>query len=173
MSQETSSWRTIFPLDHVDRVLEAWRRERPDVDSSPVAIVGRVSRLARALEQGLDTVYARHHLDGALFDVLATLRRQGAPFELRASQLAGQLMLTASGTTKRLDRLARDGLVQREACEDDRRGVMVRLTTKGRRVVDAVYPEHMANEARLVAGLTKAEQRDLARLLRKLTESLG
>jgi len=160
-------------MDHVDRVLEAWRRERPDVDSSPVAVVGRVSRLARTLEQGLDVVYARHGLDGALFDVLATLRRQGEPFELRARELAGQLMLTASGATKRLDRLAREGLVRREACEDDRRGVMVRLTAKGKRLIDAVYPEHMANEAELVAGLTKAEQRDLARLLRKLTESLS
>jgi DNA-binding MarR family transcriptional regulator len=143
------------------------------VDSSPVAIVGRVSRLARALERELDTVYDRFGLDGALFDVLATHRRQGAPYALRASELADQLMLTASGTTKRLDRLEREGLVEREACEDDRRGVSVRLTAKGRRLIDTAYPEHMANEARLLGGLTKAERRELATLLRKLAESVA
>jgi DNA-binding MarR family transcriptional regulator len=158
--------------DHVDTVLQQWRRERPDLDSSPVAVVGRVSRLSRALEDRLEPVYADHGLDGGLFDVLATLRRQGPPFQLSPRELADASMLTSSGTTKRLDRLERAGLIKRRPDPDDRRGVLIELTAAGRKVIDAAYPQHMANEDRLLAPLTKSERKQLASLLKKLLAGL-
>ena len=158
--------------DHVDTVLEQWRRERPDLDSSPVAVVGRVSRLSRALEDRLEPVYAEHGLDGGLFDVLATLRRQGPPYQLSPRELADASMLTSSGTTKRLDRLERAGLIARKPDPDDRRGVLIELTPAGGKLIDAAYPEHMANEDRLLAALTKTERKQLASLLKKLLAGL-
>jgi DNA-binding MarR family transcriptional regulator len=158
--------------DHVDTVLEQWRRERPELDSSPVAVVGRVSRLSRELEERLEPVYEAHGLDGGLFDLLATLRRQGPPFRLCPRDLADAVMLSSSGTTKRLDRLEDAGLIVRKPDPADRRSVLVELTPAGRRLIDAAYPEHMANEDELLSPLTKAERRQLAALLRKLTLGL-
>ena len=158
--------------DHVDEVLEQWKRERPELDSTPVAVVGRLSRLSRALEDRLEPVYREHGLDGGLFDVLATLRRQGSPYRLSPRELADASMLTSSGTTKRLDRLEGAGLITRKPDPDDRRGVLIELTPAGRKLIDAAYPQHMANEDRLLAPLTKAEQRQLAALLRKLLVGL-
>ena len=99
--------------DGVDLILEQWRRERPDLDPSPIGVVGRVSRLARELEQRLEPVYREHGLEPGWHDVLATLRRSGPPYRLRPSEFTGALMLTSSGTTKRLDRLEQAGLITR------------------------------------------------------------
>jgi DNA-binding MarR family transcriptional regulator len=158
--------------DRVDEILEQWARERPDVDTSPIGVVGRVSRLARALEQRLEPVYGRHGLEAGLFDVLATLRRMGPPYELCPTDLADATMLTSSGTTKRLDRLERAGLIRRKPDPEDRRSVIIELTPAGRQVVDETLPEHMANEARLLGALTDRERRELARLLRKVIAGL-
>ena len=91
--------------DGVDQIIEQWRRERPDLDPEPIGVIGRISRLAREIEQELERVYREHGLEPGWHDVLATLRRQGAPYQLRPSDFASSLMLTSSGTTKRLDRL--------------------------------------------------------------------
>src|SRR6476619_6334225 len=99
--------------DGVDVILEQWRRERPELDHSPVGVVGRISRLARELEQRLEPIYREHGLEPGWHDVLATLRRSGPPYQLRPSELTGTLMLTSSGTTKRLDRLEQAGLIAR------------------------------------------------------------
>jgi DNA-binding MarR family transcriptional regulator len=154
--------------DGVDLILEQWRRERPEVDSSPIAVVGRISRLARELEQRLEPVYREHGLEGGWYDVLATLRRSGPPYTLRPSELTGALMLTSSGTTKRLDRLEQAGLIARAPDPHDRRGTLIRLTAAGRKRVDAVTEAHMANERRLLESLSAAERKQLADLLRKL-----
>jgi len=159
--------------DHVDTVLAQWQRERPDLDSTPVAVIGRISRLSRALEDRLDPVYEQHGLDGGLFDLLATLRRQGAPYQLSPRELADAAMLTSSGTTKRLDRLESAGLIARKPDPADRRGVVIELTPAGRKVIEAAYPQHMANEDRLLAPLTKSERKQLAALLKKLLAGLG
>ena len=95
--------------DGVDRILRQWQRERPDLDTSPMGVIGRVSRLSRQLEQRLDPVFARHGLEQGLFDVLATLRRSGEPYRMRPADLAASVMLTSSGITKRLDRLEASG----------------------------------------------------------------
>ena len=154
--------------DGVDRIIEQWRRERPELDHSPIGVVGRISRLARELERRLEPVYREHGLEPGWHDVLATLRRTGPPYELRPSELTGTLMLTSSGTTKRLDRLEQAGLVERAPDPRDRRGVLIRLTAKGRDVIDATTEAHLANERRLLDALTGAERERLADLLRKL-----
>jgi DNA-binding MarR family transcriptional regulator len=154
--------------DDVDDILDQWKRERPDLDSSPIGLIGRTSRLARELEQRLEPVYREYGLEAGWHDVLATLRRQGPPYRLRPSEFTGTLMLTSSGTTKRLDRLEQAGLIAREPDPEDRRGTLITLTAAGRKLIDDVMEAHLANERRLVASLTDAEQRRLADLLRKL-----
>ena len=154
--------------DGVDLILEQWGRERPDLDATPLAVIGRVSRLSRELELRLEPVFARHGLEAGLYDVLATLRRAGAPYLVRPSELAASLMLTASGMTKRLDRLEQAGLVARHPDPADRRGVLIELTPAGRQVIDSTATEHVANESNLLSALSRAERQQLASLLRKL-----
>ena len=158
--------------DGVDAIIEQWRRERPELDHAPIGIVGRLSRLAREIEARLEPVYRDHGLEPGWHDVLATLRRQGAPYQLRPSDFTGSLMLTSSGTTKRLDRLERAGLVERAPDPDDRRGVIITLTEAGHELIDRVTEAHMANEHRLLEGLSAREREQLAGLLRKLGLSL-
>jgi DNA-binding MarR family transcriptional regulator len=154
--------------DGVDLILEQWRRERPDLDPSPIGVIGRISRLARELEQRLEVVYREHGLEPGWHDVLATLRRSGPPYRLRPSEFTGALMLTSSGTTKRLDRLEQAGLITRAPDPDDRRGTQIALTPAGRQLIDAVTAAHLDNERELLRSLTAAEQQQLADLLRKL-----
>ncbi len=158
--------------DGVDLIIEQWRRERPELDHSPIGIVGRLSRVAREIEARLEPVYREHGLEPGWPDVLATLRRTGPPYQLRPSDFTGSLMLTSSGTTKRLDRLERAGLVERAPDPDDRRGVIITLTEAGHELIDRVTEAHMANEHRLLEGLSAREREQLAGLLRKLGLSL-
>ena len=158
--------------DGVDTIIEQWRAARPDLDPSPIGVIGRVSRLARELEARLEPVYKEHGLEPGWHDLLATLRRSGPPFALRPSDLTGTLMLTSSGTTKRLDKLEEAGLIARGPDPDDRRAILITLTAKGKDLIDGVTAAHLANEASLLEGLSAAEQRELAALLRKLLLSL-
>ena len=158
--------------DDIDIVLEQWARERPDLDHGPIGIVGRVSRLARELEQRMEPTYRARGLEGGWYDVLATLRRSGPPYQLRPSELTGTVMLTSSGTTKRLDRLETAGLIARTPDLTDRRGTLITLTEAGHAALDATIEAHLDNERELIAGLTAREQEQLAALLRKLRRGL-
>jgi DNA-binding MarR family transcriptional regulator len=158
----------VSERDGVDLILEQWRRERPDLDPSPIGVIGRISRLARELEQELERVYREHGLESGWHDVLATLRRHGPPYQLRPSEFSSTLMLTSSGTTKRLDRLEQAGLITRAPDPQDRRGVIITLTPAGLELIDAVMEAHLANERRLLGALSQSEQDRLADLLRKL-----
>ena len=158
--------------DHVDAIIEQWSRERPDVDPRPIGVIGRISRLARDLEPRMDRVQVASGLEPGWYDVLAALRRSGPPYRMRPTDFAGALMLTSSGTTKRLDRLERAGLIARAPDPQDRRGILITLTDAGRELVDAATDAHLANEKRLLEGLTAEDQRRLADLLRKLQLSL-
>jgi DNA-binding MarR family transcriptional regulator len=158
----------VAQRDGVDLILEQWERERPDLDSSPIGIIGRISRLARELEQRLEPVYREHGLEPGWHDVLATLRRSGPPYRLRPSEFTDALMLTSSGTTKRLDRLEQAGLIARAPDPDDRRGTLITLTPAGRTLIDKLTEAHLANECRLLDSLSEADRRRLADLLRKL-----
>src|SRR6188472_4587897 len=135
--------------DGVDVILEQWRRERPELDPSPIGVIGRISRLARELEQRLEAVYREHGLEPGWHDVLATLRRTGPPYRLRPTELTSALMLTSSGTTKRLDRLEEAGLIARAPDPDDRRGTLISLTAAGSSLIDKLTEAHLANERRL------------------------
>jgi DNA-binding MarR family transcriptional regulator len=154
--------------DAVDAIVDQWKTERPDLDPSPIGIVGRVSRLARELEARLEPVYKAHGLEPGWHDVLATLRRTGPDHRLRPTDLTDATMLTSSGTTKRLDKLEQAGLIRREADPNDRRGTLITLTEAGRDLIDNVTAAHLANEARLISALDPSEQSALADLLRKL-----
>ena len=154
--------------DGVDLIIEQWQRERPELDHSPIGIVGRISRLARELEDRLEPVYREHGLEPGWHDVLATLRRTGPPFQLRPTDLTNASMLTSSGTTKRLDKLEQAGLIARSADPADRRGTIITLTDAGRELIDALTAAHLQNERAIIGALSEAEQRRLADLLRKL-----
>ncbi|RKT57330.1 MarR family winged helix-turn-helix transcriptional regulator [Saccharothrix australiensis] len=159
--------------DHVDLVLDQWRDQRPDLDVSPMAVIGRLSRLARLADGELGRTFARHGLDRASFDVLATLRRAAPPHHLTPTELMRSSMVTSGAITQRLDRLEARGLVARTPSEVDGRGVVVALTDAGRELVDRALPDHLATEDRLLAALGPADRRTLADTLRTVLESLG
>ena len=159
--------------DHVQHVLEQWRREAPDLDRSPMGVVGRISRLAQLLQAELEPVFAAHGVNGGEFDVLASLRRAGRPYRLTPTELSKALMVTSGGMTKRLAALESRGLIRREPDPNDRRSSAVTLTREGKRLVDSILPEHVANEARLVGELSGRERAELAGLLEALALSLG
>jgi DNA-binding MarR family transcriptional regulator len=154
--------------DGVDVILEQWRRERPELDASPIGVIGRISRLARELELRLEPTYREHGLEAGWYDVLATLRRTGPPYRLRPTEFTNALMLTSSGTTKRLYRLEEAGLIARTPDPEDRRGILITLTAAGRELLDKATDAHLENEHRLLEALTHADRRRLADLLRRL-----
>ncbi|MCZ4096405.1 MULTISPECIES: MarR family transcriptional regulator [Streptomyces] len=159
--------------DHVDRVLEQWGTQRPDLDVSPMAVIGRLKRLSRVIDAELRRTFAAHGLDAASFDVLATLRRSGPENRLTPAELMLAAMVTSGAVTQRLDRLQDRGLVTRTPSPSDRRVVHVALTRDGRDLIDEVLPDHLATENRLLAALTEPERAALANALRHLSESLG
>jgi DNA-binding MarR family transcriptional regulator len=160
-------------VDHVDVVLAQWARERPDLDVSPMGVIGRVSRLARLLEPELNRAFRVHGLDRPAFDVLATLRRAGPPHRMTPADLMRSSMITSGAVTQRLDRLENRGLVSRTRSELDARQVDVVLTEQGRQLIDQALPDHVANEHRLLQALTPPQRKTLADALRKLLEALG
>jgi DNA-binding MarR family transcriptional regulator len=159
--------------DHAQHVVDQWAVVRPELDVSPVLVIGRLHRVALALTTELVKVYNAHGLGEGDFDVLATLRRSGEPFELTPTELMDQTMVTSGAVTKRLDRLEGAGLVERRVSDGDRRSRIVVLTETGRELIDRAAPEHFANEARLLEPLTATERATLARLLVKLGAPLG
>lgn len=159
--------------DHVQHVLEQWRREAPELDRSPIGVVGRISRLAQLLQAELEPVFAAHEVNGGEFDVLASLRRAGKPYRLTPTELSNALMVTSGGMTKRLAALESRGLIRREPDPNDGRSTSVTLTREGRRLVEAILPEHVANEQRLLSELSNKERAELAGLLEALAVSLG
>ncbi|MET9958457.1 MarR family transcriptional regulator [Streptomyces sp. NPDC006326] len=158
------------PADHVARIQAEWARERPDLDVSPQGVIGRLHRLGLLLTERLCLVYRRYGLSEGEFDVLATLRRTGEPFERAPGELAAHTMVTTGAMTKRIDRLERDGLVTRRRSAEDGRGRVVALTPAGRELIDRAFAEHMENERSLLAGLSP---QDAARLESLLTAWLA
>jgi len=140
---------------------------RPDLDVSPQGVIGRLHRLAGYLTGELVVVYERHGLGEGEFDVLATLRRAGAPYERAPGELAEHTMVTTGAMTKRLDRLVAGGLVERRTAEDDGRRRIVALTPAGLSLIDAAFTEHMANERRLVDQLSASDREVLEAVLQR------
>lgn len=152
-------------IDAVGRIQAAWRRERPDVDVAPQGIIGRLHRLSDFIGLELNTVFESHGLSQGEFDVLASLRRAGAPYERTPSELAEHTMVTTGATTKRIDRLVEAGLIERRAAEGDGRRRIIALTKAGLRVVDETFSDHMENEHRIVAELPSEDQIQLEAIL--------
>jgi DNA-binding MarR family transcriptional regulator len=159
--------------DHVDHILAQWRHARPDVDVSPMGVVFRVKRLARVLDRATVKNFAGHGLEPGDFDVLSTLRRAGPPHRVSAGALGRALMITSGSVTNRVDGLEARELIRRADDPDDRRGVLIELTAKGLRLVDATLEHHVDTERQLLAGLTAPQQSQLADLLRRLLLALG
>jgi DNA-binding MarR family transcriptional regulator len=158
--------------DHVDRVRAQWRAVRPELDTSPVSIVARIGRIAAYFDQSTDALMGEHGLARSSWDVLASLRRAGPPHELSPTELYQALMRSSGAMTNRLHRLERAGLIERRPDPGDGRGRLVRLTARGRRLVDEIAPLHLENEERLLASLTREDRGALEDLLRRLVRSL-
>jgi DNA-binding MarR family transcriptional regulator len=154
--------------DEVDRLVEAWRRERGDLDLRPMEVLSRVTRLGHHLDRARRQAFTEHRLESWEFDVLAALRRAGTPYELSPGRLLKETLVTSGTMTNRVDRLAARGLVERLPDPRDRRGVLVRLTPAGRSAVDGALEGLLAREHALLAGLDADDQRRLAGLLRTL-----
>ncbi len=158
--------------DEVDRIVAAWGNEQPDLDLTPLQVLSRVTRLSRHLDRDRRAAFAAHGLDAGEFDVLAALRRSGAPHEASPGALAAATMVTSGTMTTRLDKLSHRGLVERRTDPHDRRAVIVSLTAAGREVVDAALAALLRREQALLSGLDVAEQRRLADLLRRILAPL-
>jgi DNA-binding MarR family transcriptional regulator len=159
--------------DSVDLILDQWARERPDLDCSPMGIIGRISQLQREVYLAQRETFGRHGLDVPSFDVLAALRRAGPPYQLTPTVLMRTALVTSGAITQRLDRLEQKGLITRERSEDDGRAVVVTLTDAGFKALEDTLPDHLETERRLLAGLSGQEREQLAGLLRRLLVSLG
>ena len=160
-------------IDPVARIVEQWAQERPDLDTSPILVIGRIARVDAKLDAALRIPFAAEGLGNGDFDVLAALRRAGETTAIRPSELSRTLLVTTGAITKRLDRLEKAGYVVRDPdVAEDGRGKLVRLTPHGRHLVDRMITHHLANENRLLTALTRDERDTLASLLAKLDAAL-
>jgi DNA-binding MarR family transcriptional regulator len=162
----------VTQRDGVDAIVEQWARERPELDTTAMAVFGRVYRVARLVGDAQERCYATFGITRADFDVLATLRRAGGPEGLSPGRLTAALMLTSGGMTARLDRLERAGHLVRTPDPADRRALLVRLTDSGRALVDEAVTAGLAVQQQLLSGLPPARQRAAADLLRDLLASV-
>ena len=156
-------------IDEVDVLVDAWRRERPDLDVAPLEVLSRVSRLARHLDLARREAFAAHDLEPWEFDVLAALRREGAPYTLSPGRLLQVTLVTSGTMTNRIDRLEAKGLVARVPDPNDGRGVQVVLTEAGRTRVDDALTDLLAHEREILSALPAHDRDELADLLRRLT----
>lgn len=157
------------PRDPVDAITAQWAEVRPDLDTVPMAVYGRIYRISRAMGDRIEKEYKRFGISRGEFDVLATLRRSGEPYTLSPRQLSATLMLTTGGMTGRLDKLEKAGLLSRSPDPHDRRGLRVTLSDKGREIVDESVTAGLAMQHEVLDGaLDEAEAAQLSDLLRKL-----
>jgi DNA-binding MarR family transcriptional regulator len=156
--------------DAIDKLLAAWKTARPDLDPSPLGVIGRVIVLADHLGRSVATALAAHDLSLGQFDILATLRREGT---LSPSQLLESVMLSSGGMTARLDRLVEAGLIHRSADPNDRRGVMIGLTARGKRVIDAATATRFDEAAKSLPPLDAKEMKTLEEYLRRWMNGLN
>jgi DNA-binding MarR family transcriptional regulator len=155
-------------FDPVDQILAQWQRERPDLDVSPMAIIGRVGRLAKHFERAIQETFSEFGLHAGEFDVLAALRRSGQPYQLSPTELFNTLMVSSGTMTHRIDRLEKTELVRRIPDPSDRRGALIVLTDKGFELIERAVDAHIVNEHRILSVLSTSERESLTLVLRKL-----
>ncbi|MGF1514484.1 MAG: MarR family winged helix-turn-helix transcriptional regulator [Elainellaceae cyanobacterium] len=158
--------------DPVDEILAQWQKERPDLDASPMGIIGRLARLSKHLGRAVQATFSEFDLRPGEFDVLATLRRSGAPYQLSPTELFNAMMVSSGTMTHRVDRLEEAGLVERIPDPSDRRGTLIHLTTKGFDLIETAVEAHIDNMQRLLGALDGADRKALSALLRELLISL-
>ncbi|WP_055588845.1 MarR family winged helix-turn-helix transcriptional regulator [Streptacidiphilus griseoplanus] len=158
--------------DAITAIVDQWKRERPDLDPTPMLVVARLFRLTGTLDQQLRPPFQAAGLGSGDFDVLAALRRSGAPWTLSAGDLSRTVLVTTGAITKRVDRLEARGLVSRSVAESDSRGRLITLTAEGVELTDELIAVHLDNQRALLSGLTPEEQTHLAHLLERFASTL-
>ncbi|MBN3492910.1 MarR family winged helix-turn-helix transcriptional regulator [Vibrio neptunius] len=153
-------------MDAIDRVVEQWAKEKPELDTEPMAIMGRLLRIAKHMETEVTQLHKRYDLKLGEFDVLATLRRSGSPFRLTPSELIDSMMLTSGAMTNRLDKLESKSLIAREHSKEDRRSVTVQLTDEGFTLIDKIIEEHAQVQQKLVKGMNSNQKRQINQILK-------
>ncbi|MBW4652188.1 MAG: MarR family transcriptional regulator [Kaiparowitsia implicata GSE-PSE-MK54-09C] len=157
--------------DLVDVILEQWQRERPDLDASPMGVVGRITRISKHLDRSIQETISEFGLNLGEFDVLATLRRSGQPYQLSPTDLFNALMVSSGTMTHRIDRLEQAELVRRIPDTGDRRATLIALTGQGLHLIEQAVEAHVTNAHRILSSLEQSERHSLALLLRKLVLS--
>lgn len=160
-------------LDDVDRLVNQWTAERPDLDVRAMATIARLLNLATHIRERLTAFAAEYGVSVPEADVLFTLRRSGPPYRLSPTAIADALLVPTGTMTNRLDRLERQGLIERVPHPTDRRSMEVELTDHGRRVVDDAVTRHVANEEEMLAPLSERERATLDRLTARLLQHLA
>lgn len=158
--------------DHVDRAMAQWARELPDIEIKGANVLNRARRVVLESRRDIEANFRAHGLDAGEFDVLATLRRAGAPYALRPTELYKSLMISSGGLTARLDKLTEAGLIRRYPSPEDARSLMVELTPAGKKKIEAAFRADMEIENKMVQSLSDSERAELVRLLRKLTATV-
>ena len=158
--------------DNVDKIIDQWAHELPDLDASPMAVWGRLKRTVKYSERRLAENFSLYQLNSGEFDVLATLRRSGGEFKLKPTDLYQSLMITSGAITNRIDTLEKKDLVKRVRDSEDRRTIYVQLTNTGYELISRAVISHTQAEEFLLKGLTKEELAQLDQLLKKLLSSL-
>ncbi|WP_061037667.1 MarR family winged helix-turn-helix transcriptional regulator [Vibrio coralliirubri] len=153
-------------MDAIDRVVEQWAKEKPELETEPMAMMGRIMRIAKYMETQVADLHKKYDMKLGEFDVLATLRRSGKPYRLTPSELIGSMMLTSGAMTNRLDKLEAKGLISREHSKEDRRSVSVQLTKDGLILIDQMMTEHVETQKKLVKSLSASQKKNTNQLLK-------
>jgi len=153
-------------MDAIDRAVSQWAKERPELNTEPMAMIGRLMRLSKFLETRIAEVHKKYDLKMGEFDVIATLLRSGSPYRLTPSELLSSMLLTSGAMTNRLDKLESKGLILRHHSKSDRRSVEVELTENGLAVANELIVEHVRAQEELVSGLSVAEQENVGQCLK-------
>lgn len=155
-------------MDHIDKIIQSWHKERPDLNVDAMELIGRIKLVSQSFSCEMDKTFATHNLNGASFDVLATLRRSGKPYGLSPGELMASTLVTSGTMTNRIDQLVKAELVARTPNPDDARGFIVSLTSKGFKRIDRALNDHVKTQSKLTALLSKAEKESLNTILRKI-----
>lgn len=159
-------------MDRIDKITKQWQRERPDLDISPMGLIGRLGNITLHLSREMEKVFSQFGLNTSSFDVLATLRREGDPYTLSPGEMLSTLMVTSGTMTNRIDQLEKAGWVIRKVNPEDGRGFLVSLTPEGLELINQVIEAHVENQKRLVSGLSQQEQQALNQLLKVFLNTL-
>ncbi|WP_100158233.1 MarR family winged helix-turn-helix transcriptional regulator [Proteus columbae] len=159
-------------MDRIDNITKQWQRERPDLDISPMGLIGRLGNITLHLSREMEKVFSQFGLNTSSFDVLATLRRAGDPYTLSPGEMLSTLMVTSGTMTNRIDQLEKAGWVIRKVNPEDGRGFLVSLTPEGLKLINKVIEAHVENQKRLISGLSQQEQQALNQLLKVFLNTL-